>query len=195
MNGMNPVVDEYIGKITKWQAETEKLREILLNCGLDEALKWGKPCYSFQKSNLFVIQGFKEYFALLFFKGSLLNDVNGILRKTGENTEVGRHIRFSGVDEIVEMEPIVKAYIYEAIEVEKAGLEVNFKKDTELIVPEEFQNRFDEIPALKTAFEALTPGRQRAYILYFSEPKQSKTRESRVEKCMQQILNGKGLND
>ncbi|HNW52103.1 MAG TPA: YdeI/OmpD-associated family protein [Prolixibacteraceae bacterium] len=195
MNGMNPVVDEYIGKITKWQAETEKLREILLNCGLDEALKWGKPCYSFQKSNLFVIQGFKEYFALLFFKGSLLNDVNGILRKTGENTEVGRHIRFSGVDEIVEMEPIVKAYIYEAIEAEKAGLKVSRPNRDEMRIPEEFQQKMDEIPLLKTAFEALTPGRRRAYLLYFAQPKQTQTRVSRIEKWLPQIFNGKGLNE
>ena len=168
---------------------------IVLDCQLTEELKWGDPCYTFQKSNIVIIHGFKEYCALLFFKGALLNDANGILIKPRENTQAARQIRFTNVREIVEMEPILKAYIYEAIEVEKAGLEVNFKKNTELIIPEEFQNKLDEIPALKTAFDALTPGRQRAYILYFSAPKQSKTRESRVEKCMQQILNGKGLND
>ena len=192
---MNPKVDVYLSKAKKWQEELEKLRMIVLDCQLTEELKWGKPCYTFQKSNIIIIIGFKEYCALLFFKGALLNDANGILIKPGENTQAGRQIRFTNVREIVEMETILKAYIYEALEVEKAGLKVNFKKNTELIIPEEFQNKLDEIPALKTAFDALTPGRQRAYILYFSAPKQSKTRESRVEKCMQQILNGKGLND
>ena len=192
---MNRKVDGYLRKAKKWQKEMQKLRRISLGCGLTEELKWGKPSYTFQKSNIVIIQGFKEFCALLFCKGALLNDANGILIKPGENTQAGRQIRFTNVREIVEMETILKAYIYEAIEVEKAGLKVNFKKITELIIPEEFQNKLDEIPALKTAFDALTPGRQRAYILYFSAPKQSKTRESRVEKCMQQILNGKGLND
>jgi uncharacterized protein YdeI (YjbR/CyaY-like superfamily) len=194
-SNMNPKVDEYLRKAKKWQKETEKLRMIILDCGLTEEFKWGKPCYTFQKSNVVIIQGFKEFCALLFCKGALLNDPNGILKKPGENTQAGRWIKFTSVREIVEMEPILKAYIYEAIEVEKAGLKVNFEETTEFIIPEEFQNKLDEIPALKTAFDALTPGRQRAYILYFSAPKQSKTRESRVEKCMQQILNGKGLND
>jgi uncharacterized protein YdeI (YjbR/CyaY-like superfamily) len=192
---MNPKVDEFLSKAEKWQEEFEKLRMILLDCQLTEELKWGKPCYTFQESNIVLIHGFKEYCALLFIKGALLKDAHGILIQQTENVQAGRQIRFTNVREVVEMETILKAYIYEAIEVEKAGLEVNFKKNTEFIIPEEFQNKFDEIPALKTAFEALTPGRQRAYILYFSEPKQSKTRESRVEKCMQQILNGKGLND
>jgi Uncharacterized protein conserved in bacteria len=192
---MNPKVDVYLSKAKKWQEELEKLRMIILDCQLTEELKWGVPCYTFQKSNIVLIHVFKEYCALLFFKGALLNDANGILFKIGKNTQAGRQIRFTNVREIVEMETILKAYIYEAIEVEKAGLKVNFKKTTEFIIPEEFQNKLDEIPALKTAFDALTPGRQRAYILYFSAPKQSKTRESRVEKCMQQILNGKGLND
>ena len=192
---MNPKVDVYLSKAKKWQEEFEKLRMIILDCGLTEELKWGKPCYTFQKSNIVIIQGFKEYCALMFCKGALLNDPNGILKKPGENTQAARQIRFTNVREIVEMEPILKAYIYEAIEVEKAGLKVNFKKTTEFKTPEEFQNKLDEIPALKTAFDALTPGRQRAYILYFSASKQSKTRESRVETCMQQILNGKGLND
>src|SRR6202011_117427 len=195
MNRMNPKVDFYFSKAKKSQEEFEKLRMIILDCGLTEELKWGKPCYAFQKSNIVIIQGFKEYCALMFCKGALLNDPNGILKKPGENTQAARQIRFTNVREIVEMEPILKAYIYEAIEVEKAGLKVNFKKNTELIFPEEFQNKLDENPALKTAFDALTPGRQRGYNLYFSAPKQSKTRESRVEKCMQQILNGKGLND
>jgi uncharacterized protein YdeI (YjbR/CyaY-like superfamily) len=192
---MNPKVDVYLSKAKKWQEELEKLRMIILDCHLTEELKWGVPCYTFQKSNIVLIHVFKEYCALLFFKGALLNDANGILIKQTKNTQAGRQIRFTNVREIVEMETILKAYIYEAIEVEKAGLKVNFKKNTELIIPEEFKNKLDEIPALKTAFDALTPGRQRAYILYFSAPKQSKTRESRVEKCMQQILNGKGLND
>ena len=192
---MNPKVDVVLSKARKWQEEIVKLRMIILDCGLTEELKWGKPCYSFQKSNIVIIQGFKEYFALLFFKGALLNDANGILIKMGENTQAARQIRFTNVREIVEMKPILKTYIYEAIEVEKAGLKVNFKKNTDLIFPEEFQNKLSEMPALKTAFEALTPGRQRAYNLYFSAPKQSKTRKSRIEKCMQQILIGKGLND
>jgi uncharacterized protein YdeI (YjbR/CyaY-like superfamily) len=192
---MNPKVDVYISKNNKWQEELKKLRTIILDCQLTEELKWGVPCYTFQKSNIVLIHVFKEYCALLFIKGALLNDAHGILIKQTENVQAGRQIRFTNVREIVEMEPILKAYIYEAIEVEKAGLKVNLKKTTEFIIPEEFQKKLDEIPALKTTFDALTPGRQRAYILYFSAPKQSKTRESRVEKCMQQILNGKGLND
>ena len=195
MNRMNPKVDFYFSKAQKWQEELKKLRMILLDCGLTEELKWRSPCYTSQKSNIVIIQGFKEYCALMFFKGALLSDPNGILKKPGENAQAARQIRFTNVREIVEMETILKAYIYEAIEVEKSGLKVNFKKTTEFIIPEEFQNKLVEIPALKTAFDALTPGRQRAYILYFSAPKQSKTRESRVEKCMQQILKGKGLKD
>ncbi len=192
---MNPKVNVYLSKAKKWQEELEKLRMIILDCQLTEELKWGKPSYTFQKSNIVIIIPLKEYCALMFCKGALLNDANGILIKPGENTQAGRWIKFSSVREIVEMETILKADIHEAIEVEKAGLKVNFKKNTELIFPEEFQNKLDENPALKTAFDALTPGRQRAYNLYFSAAKQSKTRESRVEKCMQQILNGKGLND
>ncbi|MFX1261116.1 MAG: YdeI family protein [Promethearchaeota archaeon] len=195
MNRMNPKVDAYLSKAKEWQEEFEKLRMIILDCGLTEELKWGKPCYMFQKSNIAVIQGFKEYCALLFFKGALLKDANGILIKPGENTQAGRQIRFTNSGEIVEMKPILKAYIHEAIEVEKAGLKVSFKPTTEFIIPDEFQDKLDEIPDLKTAFDTLTPGRQRAYILYFSQPKQSKTRKSRVEKYMQQILDGKGLND
>ena len=195
MNRMNPEVDVFLSKAKKWQEELETLRMIILDCQLTEELKWGKPCYTLQKSNIVILQGFKEFCALLFTKGALLKDPNGILEKPGENTQAGRRIPFTNVREIIEMEPILKAYINEAIEVEKAGLEVNFKKTTEFIIPEEFQKKLDEIPALKAAFDALTPGRQRAYNLYFSAPKQSKTRESRVEKCMQQILNGKGLND
>jgi len=192
---MNPKVDAYISKAQKWQKEMKKLRMILLDCGLTEELKWGKPCYAFEKSNIAVIQGFKEYFALLFFKGFLLKDPNGILVKTGENTRVGRQIRFADVREIVKMEPILKAYIYEAIEVERAGLKVSSKEKTALVFPEEFQKQLDKNPALKAAFDALTPGRQRAYHIYFSQPKQSSTREARVEKCMKSILAGKGIND
>ena len=195
MNSTNPDVDWFFNKAEKWQEEFEKLRMIILDCQLTEELKWGVPCYTFQKSNVVLMHGFKEYCALLFVKGALLNDAEGILITQTENTQAGRQIRFTGIREIVEMEPILKAYIYEAIEVEKAGLKVNFKKSTEFKIPEEFQNKLNEIPALKTAFDGLTPGRQRAYYLYFSAPKQSKTRESRIEKCIPQILNGQGLDD
>jgi uncharacterized protein YdeI (YjbR/CyaY-like superfamily) len=192
---MNPKVDFYFSKAEKWQEEFEKLRIIVLECGLTEELKWGCPCYTFLKSNIVLIHGFKEYCALLFFKGALLKDTNGILIQQTENVQVGRQVRFTNVREIVKMEPILKTYIYEAIEVEKAGLKVELKKTSEYPIPEEFQNKLDEVPALKTAFYSLTPGRQRAYLFYFSQPKQSKTREQRVEKYMQQILNGKGLDD
>lgn len=192
---MNPKVDEFLSKAKQWKEEYEKLRNIILDCELTEEFKWMHPCYTLEKKNIVLIHGFKEYCALLFHKGALLQDAHGILIQQTENVQAARQIRFTNVQEIVEMETILKAYVHEAIEVEKAGLEVNFKKNTEFIIPEELQNKFDEIPALKTAFEALTPGRQRAYILYFSQPKQSKTRETRVEKYMQQILNGKGLND
>ncbi len=195
MNKTNPKVDVFLIKAKKWKEEFERLRTIVLDCGLTEELKWGKPCYTFQKRNIVLIHGFKEYCALLFFKGALLNDSNSILITQTENTQATRQIRFTSVREIVEMEPILKTYIHEAIEVEKAGLKVEFKKTTEYTIPEEFQSKLDEIPTLKTAFDALTPGRQRAYILYFSQPKQSKTRESRVEKYMQQILDRKGLDE
>jgi len=192
---MNPKVDGYISQAEKWQEELEKLRMILLDCPLTEEYKWGVPCYTFQKNNVVLMHVFKEYCALLFVKGSLLTDSNGILIQQTENVQAGRQIRFTNVREIVELETILKVYIHEAIEVEKAGLKVNLKKTSEFMIPEEFQKKLDESPALKTAFYALTPGRQRAYILYFSRPKQSKTRASRVEKCRRQILNGKGLND
>ena len=195
MNRMNPKVDVFLSNAKKWQEEFEKLRKIILDCGLTEELKWGKPCYSFQESNIVLMHGFKEYCALLFMKGALLKDPMGILVTQTENVQAARQIRFTSVREIVEMEPILKAYIDDAVEVEKAGLKVNFKETTEFIIPEEFQNKLDEIPALKTAFDALTPGRQRAYILYFSGAKQSKTREARIEKYMLQILASKGLND
>lgn len=195
MNKTNPKVDAYLSKAKKWQKELVKLRAIALDCQLTEELKWGSPCYTFQKSNIVLIHVFKEYCALLFFKGALLKDADGILIQQTKNVQAARQIRFTNVQEIVQMEPILKAYIREAVAVEKAGLKVNFKKTSEFTIPEEFQDRLDASPALKTAFAALTPGRQRAYLFYFSAPKQSKTRESRVEKCMQQILNGKGLDD
>lgn len=195
MKRTNPKVDFFFDKAKKWQEEFEKLRMILLDCPLTEELKWGVPCYTFEKKNIVLMHGFKEYCALLFVKGALLKDPERILITQTENVQAARQIRFTHVRKIVEMEPILKEYIYEAIEVEAAGLKVNLKKTTEFIVPEEFQNKLDEIPALRTAFEALTPGRQRAYILHFSAPKQSKTREARVEKYMQKILKGKGLND
>jgi len=192
---MNPKVDEFLSKAKKWQEELEKLRTIVLDCQLTEELKWGKPCYTFQSSNIVLIHAFKDYCALLFFKGALLNDANGILIQQTGNVQAGRQIRFTSIREIVEIESIVKAYIFEAIEVERIGLKVPFIKRTELPIPEEFQKKLDEIPALKTAFDALTPGRQRSYLYYFSEPKQSKTRESRVDKNIPPILNGKGLNE
>jgi uncharacterized protein YdeI (YjbR/CyaY-like superfamily) len=192
MNRMNPKVDKYLSKAKKWQAEFKKLRRIVLDCGLTEELKWGKPCYTFQESNIVIIQGFKEFCALLFCKGALLTDPKGILKQFG--WQAARRIPFTDVREIVELEPILKAYIREAVEAEKAGLKVKLKKNPESI-PEELQAKLDEIPALKAAFHALTPGRQRGYILYFSGAKQSKTRAARIEKCMPQILKGKGLND
>jgi uncharacterized protein YdeI (YjbR/CyaY-like superfamily) len=192
-SGMNPKIDWYFSKAKKWREESEKLRTIVLDCGLTEELKWGKPCYTLQGSNIVLIHGFKDYCALLFFKGALLKDAKGILTQQTENVQAARQIRFTNVRDIDEMEPTLKAYIKEAKE--KAGLKVDYKKTSEFQIPEEFQNRLNEMPALKAAFDALTPGRQRGYLLYFSAPKQSKTRESRIEKCMQQILKGKGLND
>lgn len=192
---MNSKVDEYLNKAPYWQDEMKQLQTILLDCGLTEELKWGKPCYAYKNSNLVIVQGFKAYLAVLFFKGVLLKDPEGILVKTGENTNVGRQIRFNNKEEILELAPTLKAYIFEAIEVEKAGLKVPRPKKTELVYPEEFQKKLDEFPALKTAFEALTPGRQRAYNIYFSQAKQSKTREARIEKYIPHILKEKGLND
>jgi uncharacterized protein YdeI (YjbR/CyaY-like superfamily) len=192
---MNPKVDFFFSKAEKWQEEFEKLRMIILDCGLTEQLKWGCPCYSFQKKNIVLIHGFKEYCALLFFKGTLLKDAEGILVQQTENVQAARQIRFADIREIFDLEPVLKAYVHEAIEVEKAGLRVDFKKASEFKVPEEFQNKLDVNPVLKTAFYALTPGRQRGYLLYFSAAKQSKTRRSRVKKWMPQILNGKGLDD
>jgi len=194
MNHMIPEVDDYISKSPKWQAELTQLRRIILDCQLTEAWKWRVPCYTFQNSNIVLMSALKEYCALSFFKGALLKDAREILKKPGENTQAARLIRFTSVREIVTLEPVLKAYLSEAIEVEQAGLKVDFKKEPEP-VPEELQNKLDELPAFKTAFAALTPGRQRAYLMHFSAPKQAKTRESRVEKCMPRILDGKGLND
>jgi uncharacterized protein YdeI (YjbR/CyaY-like superfamily) len=198
---MNPKVDWFFNKATKWQKEYEQLRMIVLNCGLTEELKWGCPCYTFptpvgrQKKNIVLIHGFKDYCALLFFKGALLKDARGILVQQTKNVQAARQVRTTNVREIVKLEPTLKAYIKEAIEVEKAGLKVPLKKTKEFSIPEEFKNKLDESSALKKAFYALTPGRQRGYLLYFSAPKQSKTRESRIEKCIDQILAGKGLDD
>jgi uncharacterized protein YdeI (YjbR/CyaY-like superfamily) len=192
---MNPKVDFFFIKAKQWQEEYEQLRLIALDCGLDEELKWGCPCYTFQQSNIVLIHGFKEYCALLFFKGALLNDPHGMLIQQTENVQSARQIRFSNVGEIMDTAVMLKGYIDEAIKVEKAGLKVELKKTTEFAMPAEFRDKLEAIPALKTAFEALTPGRQRAYLLFFSAPKQSATRQSRVEKYMPQIIAGKGLND
>jgi uncharacterized protein YdeI (YjbR/CyaY-like superfamily) len=191
----NPKVDEFLLNAPKWREEFERLRRIMLDFPVTEELKWGVPCYTFQEKNIALIHGFKEYCAILFVKGALLRDAQGLLIQQTENVQAGRQMRFTGVQEIAQREAILKDYISEAIEVEKAGLEVPFKKSTEFAIPEEFQKKLEENPALKTAFEALTPGRQRAYILHFSAPKQAKTREARVEKSLQQILDGKGLDD
>lgn len=192
---MNPKVDWFFAKAETWQKEFEKLREIVLDCDLVEELKWGQPCYTFDKKNIVLIHGFKEYCALLFFKGALLKDPNGILIQQTENVQAARQIRFTSVKEIVKLKAILKTYIYEAVEVEEAGLKVNYKKTNDFKVPEEFQSKLDKSPALKKAFYSLTPGRQRAYIFHFSSAKQSKTREARVEKYTKQILKGKGLDD
>ena len=192
---MNSKVDFYFSKNKKWQKELEQLRMIVLDCGLTEELKWGVPCYQLSKSNIVLIHVFKEYCALLFFKGALLNDANKILIQQTEHVQAARQIRFTNAREIVKMKAILKAYIHEAIEIERAGLKVNLKKTAEFNMPEEFKNKLDKMPVLKKAFVALTPGRQRGYLLHFSAAKQSKTRESRIEKSMKDILAGKGLND
>ncbi|MVT08402.1 hypothetical protein GO493_09050 [Chitinophaga sp. ysch24] len=192
---MNPKVDAFLDRSEKWQEEFEKLRMIVLDCGLTEELKWGVPCYAYQGGNIVLIHGFKEYCALLFFKGALLPDPNSILVQQTENVQAARQIRFTSLREITKMESILKAYVFEAIEIEKSGLEVVFKKTKEFDMPEEFREKLDKDPALKTAFEGLTPGRQRGYLLYFSSAKQAKTRISRIEKYVPQILDGKGLED
>jgi len=192
---MNPKVDFYFNKAEKWQKEVEKLRSIILDCPLNEELKWGCPCYTLGKNNVVLIHSFKEYCALLFFKGALIKDTDGILIQQTKNVQSARQIRFTSLQEITKLEPTIKAYIYEAIEVEKLGLKVVLKKMSEYEVPVEFKKQLDKNAKLKTAFKALTPGRQRAYLFYFSQAKQSKTRESRIEKSIPQILKGKGLND
>lgn len=194
-NQRDPKVDQFLKKAERWQREMTEVRRIALACALTEELKWGKPCYSFQGGNVLIIQPFKEYCALLFCKGVLLKDPKGILIQQTENVQAARQIRFTSLQEIVDRETILKAYIKEAIAAEKAGLEVPHKKTSEFKVAEEFQNRLDKNPAVKKAFGALTPGRQRGYLLYFSGAKQSQTREARVEKCVPQILKGKGLDD
>jgi uncharacterized protein YdeI (YjbR/CyaY-like superfamily) len=192
---MNPKVDWFFAKDTQWKKEYEKLRMIILDCGLMEELKWSCPCYTYDHTNIVLIHGFKEYCALLFFKGALLNDPNGILIQQTKNVQSARQIRFTNAKEIAKMEKILKAYVYEAVEVERAGLKVKLKKTSDYKLPEEFQKKLNKNKTLKTAFDKLTPGRQRQYIFYFSQPKQSKTREARVEKYLNQILIGKGLND
>lgn len=195
MNSMNPKVDFFFDKAGKWQKEVELLRTIALDCGLNEELKWGCPCYTWQNNNVVLIHHFKEYCALLFHKGALLSDANGLMVQQTENVQSARQMRFTNVKEISKLERIIKAHIYEAIEVEKAGLKVPMKKTAQFAMPDEFKKKLEKKPALKKAFEALTPGRQRGYLLYFSSAKQEKTRESRIEKYIPNILEGKGLED
>ncbi len=209
MVSTNPKVDQYLAvgcmrcplgdtpdcKVNDWREELTELRRITLDCGLTEELKWGVPCYMAQGGNILLLSAFKDYCSLSFFKGALLKDTQGILIQPTENTQATRQLRFTSVQEITELEPVVKTYINEAVEIEKAGLKVEFKAVSEFDVPDEFQRRLDEDPVLSAAFEALTPGRQRGYLLYFSAPKQSKTRESRIDKCEPKILNGEGLHD
>jgi len=193
--GGNPQVDRYLAGVKKWREELVALREIMLDCQLTEALKWGKPCYVFGENNIVILQGFKAFCAVLFTKGALLRDREGVLKKPGPNTQSARRIPFTNVDEINAMAATLKTYLREAVEVEKQGLKVAFKKPSEFEIPEELQNKLDAMPPLKTAFEALTPGRQRGYLLHFSSAKQSKTRVSRIEKCIPAILEGKGFHD
>jgi len=192
---MNPTVDWFFTKASKWQEEYSELRMLILDCGLTEELKWGCPCYTIEKSNIVLIHGFKNYCALLFMQGALLKDPKGILIQQTENVQSARQIRFTNIQEILKSKSTIKAYIKEAVKVDKAGLKVELKKTTEYKIPVEFQTALDDMPELKTAFQSLTPGRQRGYLLYFSTPKQSKTRETRIEKHVQQILEGKGLED
>ena len=195
MNEMNPKVDFYFIKANKWQEEIEQLRTIALDCGLTEQLKWGCPCYTLQKSNIVLIHGFKDYCALLFMQGALLKDKKKILVQQTENVQSARQIRFTTVEDILKNKSLIKSYIQEAIALDKAGLKIELKKTTEYKIPEEFKVMLDDMPELKKAFQALTPGRQRGYLLFFAAPKQAKTREARIEKYLQQILNGKGLDD
>ena len=195
MSVKNPKVDFYFNKAGKWQTEVEQLRLIALDCQLHEELKWGCPCYTLDKNNVVLIHDFKEYCAFLFFKGALIKDTDNILIQQTKNVQSSRQIRFTSLRQILDMEAVLKTYIYQAIEVEKAGLKVTLKKTSEYEVPEEFKKQLDKNAKLKTAFNALTPGRQRAYLFHFAEAKQSKTRESRIEKYIPHILKGKGLND
>lgn len=192
---MNPKIDAYIDKSVKWQEELHQLREIILDCNLTEELKWGVPCYTFRGANVVLIHSFKEYCALLFFKGALLSDSEGVLFQQTSNVQAARQVRFTTIHQILGMKNVLKAYVFEAIEIENAGLKVELKKTEEYLVAEEFQRKLEQIPELKIAFELLTPGRQRAYLLYFSQPKQSTTREARIEKYIQKILSGKGMTD
>jgi len=194
-NVTNPAADFYFNKETKWQPELQQLRKIILDCGLTEVLKWGCPCYTHHESNIVLIHEFKEYCAVLFFKGALLNDVNGILVQQTKNVQAARQVRFTNIKEVLKLKTTLETYIYEAIEIENAGLKVVLKTPAEFEMAEEFKQQLAKHPALKKAFNALTPGRQRAYLLHFAAPKQSKTREARIEKCTPQILIGKGLND
>ncbi|MFC4687206.1 YdeI family protein [Epilithonimonas pallida] len=191
---MNSKVDDHINQSKQWKDEMNALRIIILDCQLAEDFKWGKPCYSFQGKNIVIIQGFKDYFALLFFKGGLMKDSQNLLVKMGENTQAGRQMRFENVQDILDKKSIIKDYIFEAVEIEERGEKVEIKREA-TAVPEEFQIKLNENPELKSAFESLTPGRQRAYLFHFSAPKQSKTRESRIEKLIPKILKGKGMND
>ena len=192
---MNPKVDDFLRKETRWKEEFTELRTIILDCQLTEELKWGQPCYAFEGKNIVLIHGFKEYCAILFIKGSLLKDSKGILIQQTENVQAGRQVRFTDVQQIKKIETTLKAYIREAIDIEKSGLKVEYRKTTDLKLPEEFQARMDRDGALKKAFESLTPGRQKAYIFYFSQAKQPKTREARMEKCVPRIRDGLGLDD
>ena len=195
MSGANPEVDLFLSRAKKWQAEFAALRAILLHSGLTEEVKWGVPCYTLEKKNVVLIHGFKEYCAILFFKGALLSDPKHILVRQTENVQASRQVRFASLQEIAELEAVLRAYVQEAVEVEKAGLQVTFRETREYTMPEEFQTALDETAGLKAAFDALTPGRQRAYLLHFSSARQSKTRASRVEQCVGRILSGKGLTD
>ncbi len=192
---MNPKVDTYFSALSKWQKESKKLRAIILDCGLSEELKWGVPCYTFQKANVLGLSGLKDFCALSFFKGSLLSDGEGILIQPGKNTQAGRWIKFANISEIAGMDEVLRNYIHEAIEVEKAGLEVKYKKTTDYEVPEELELKLVTDSLFREAFGALSPGRQRGYILHFSGGKQSRTRETRIEKCVPRILDGKGIHD
>ncbi len=195
MNKKNPLIDAFLDRASTWQKEMQKLRAIVLGCQLDEKLKWGVPCYTFEDSNIVLIHAFKEYCALLFIKGALLKDEHAILVRQTANVQAGRQVRFTSVQQVTSMKAQLQAYIAEAIELEKAGCKVAFKDVEEFDIPEEFQHKLTENPALQQAFDALTPGRRKAYLLHFSAPKQAKTRESRIERCMPQIFDGKGLND